>query len=121
MLLLAWSRPESGPTSGRWWSFREIVESNSLPRRHGVYCISSVRQEGTETIRVGQGNIRDRVDAHTREPDISARPYLLVTWAETDPSQTDGIEKYLIDALHPLEGEIAPDAEPIEVNLPYKV
>jgi hypothetical protein len=121
MVLLEWSRPSSGSTSGRWWSFREIVESDSLPRRHGVFCIFQRSPRKYRTIYVGRGRIRDRIQDHMREPNISARPYLLVTWAETHPSQTDGIEKYLIDALHPLEGGKAPDAEPIEVNLPYKV
>ena len=119
MQSLAWSHPGSGPTGRKWWSFRSIVRSNSLPGLRGVYCIFQRTPSRYRTIWVGQGSIAERLAVHTRERSISARPYLLVTWAETDPSQTDGIEKYLIDTLHPLEGERAPEAEPIAVNLPY--
>jgi hypothetical protein len=116
---LAWSHPGSGPTARRWWSFSSIVRSNSLPSLRGVYCIFQRMPRKYRTIWVGQGSIAERLAVHTHEWSISARPYLLVTWAETDPSQTDGIEKYLIDMLHPLEGGRAPEAEPIAVNLPY--
>jgi hypothetical protein len=120
VLSLAWSHPGSGPTGRRWWSFPGVVRSSSLPSVRGVYCIFQRTSRKYRTVWIGQGNIRNRLAVHAREPNISARPYLLVTWAETDPSWTDGIEAYLIDALHPLEGEAAPSAEPVEVNLPYR-
>jgi hypothetical protein len=103
----------------RWWSFPRIAGSGALSGLRGVYCVIQRLPVGYRTIWVGQGSIGDRLADHMRQPSISARPYLLVTWAETDPAQTDGIQKYLIDALHPVEGETIPVVEPIEVNLPY--
>jgi hypothetical protein len=114
---LKWSHPGSG----KWWSFARISDSDAPRGLHGVYCVFQRLPGRYRTIWVGQGDIGERLAAHAREPRIFGRPFLLVTWAETDAAQTDGIQKFLIEALRPIEGEQAPDAEPTTVNLPYRV
>lgn len=74
----------------------------------------------THTVRVGQGNVSDRLQVHrTDNAIIQHGPSLLATWAAVDhQSDRDGIERYLYEALQPLEGERFPDVVPIPVNLP---
>lgn len=73
------------------------------------------------TVRVGQGEIADRLKAHRLDPQILAySPHgLFVTWAKVDRSQLNGIERYLGDTLKPKIGGRFPDAVPLSVNLPW--
>lgn len=73
-------------------------------------------------VRVGQGNIADRLTAHGNDPAILKYGQfgpLLVTWAELQASYLNGVERYLADALNPLVGDRHPTALPIRVNLPW--
>ncbi len=85
----------------------------------GVYI---VWHEGNHaaTVRVGQGNIKDRLTSHRADNDIQAynSNVLLVTWASVPENQRDGVESYLAQVLHPKVGDRFPDATPIPVNLP---
>src|SRR5437016_2252336 len=71
-------------------------------------------------VRVGQGDIADRLTAHRNDPAITKHKPLYTTWAYVPAAQLDGVERYLYDVCSPLVGERAPDATPIEVNLPGK-
>lgn len=73
-----------------------------------------------DVVRVGQGNIKDRLTKHRAEKEILAyEEYgLYVTWASLEVEYLDGVEAYLAGRYSPLLGERFPDARQIAVNLP---
>ena len=86
----------------------------------GVYVIW-YGGDPAKFVRVGQGNIADRLEDHRADPEVLAyRDFggLFVTWAVVPAAQRDGVERYLADQCHPLIGDAFPAAGPIEVNLP---
>jgi spore maturation protein SpmA len=86
----------------------------------GVYIIwhggSSAR-----TVRIGQGDIADRLSAHRKDPEILAHSSLglFATWAAVGRADRDGVEKYLADTLKPIVAERFPEVPSIPVNLPW--
>jgi len=87
----------------------------------GCYLIWHDGSPG-RVVRVGQGDIRDRLSCHRLEPEITAyQTYgtLRVTWAELLAYQLDGVERYLADQWKPLVGDRFPMAAPIAVNSPF--
>ena len=87
----------------------------------GVYVIWHGGQNPA-TVRVGQGFIRDRLGEHKQDPEIlTYQQYTLrATWAQVAPNQRDGVERYLAERLKPKVGSRFPDANSIEVNLPWQ-
>lgn len=75
------------------------------------------------TVRVGQGNLKDRLAAHRSDPQIQryAHLNLLVTWTDVLPHLRNGVEVYLSKVLKPLVGSHFPDAKPIPVVPPFRV
>ena len=74
------------------------------------------------TVRVGQGDIKSRLNAHRLDRAIGAyRPQggLWVTWAAVSPYALNGVERYLAEQLRPLVGDRFPDVTAIPVNLPW--
>src|SRR5690348_6547182 len=71
-------------------------------------------------VRLGQGDIADRLTEHRAEPDILAyrQHGLYVTWAAVPAYQLDGVERYLANQWPPLVGDRFPNAQPIAVNSP---
>lgn len=86
----------------------------------GVYIIWHGGSNAA-TVRVGQGYIRDRLNAHRNDPKVQnyKNLTLYVTWASVTESQRDGVEAYLWQRLSPKVGERTPNSTPIEVNLPW--
>lgn len=87
----------------------------------GVYVIWHGGDK-PRTIRVGQGDIRNRIDYQRTNPDVTAysKHGLFVTWAQVPENEHDGVERYLSDLLKPLTGDRWPDVDPIPVNSPFK-
>lgn len=86
---------------------------------YGVYVIWQPSLEGGNVIRVGQGDIADRIAMHRDDPEIIAyEPGLRVTWAAVDWPFVDGVERYLGNTLRPAVGTHFPEEDPIPVNLP---
>lgn len=87
---------------------------------YGVYAIWRV---GNYTVppryvRIGQGQIADRVQAHMRDATITQHRPLRFTFAAVNALQVDGVERYLAETMIPLVGHRFPDVLPIPVNLP---
>ena len=82
---------------------------------HGVYIIWS----GETVVRIGSGEIKDRIADHRNNQEITDYPNLKVTWAKVKANQMQGVEKYLADTLNPEIGERFPDRTPIDVNFPW--
>lgn len=90
----------------------------------GIYIIWYWDNLGNPvTVRVGQGNLRDRLAAHRRDPRIQryAHLSLLVTWTDVLPHLSNGVEAYLSKVLKPLVGSRFPDTKPIPVVPPFRV
>jgi hypothetical protein len=76
--------------------------------RQGVYVIWHTGPNKASVIRVGQGNIRDRLIAHKSDPQVtqfSSYGQLKVSWIIVDPVYFDGVEAFLYDYYKPAVGE----------------
>ena len=73
------------------------------------------------TVRIGQGIIKERLATHRVDPDVQAFANfgLFVTWASIPGMYRDGVEVFLATRLKPKVGDRFPNAQPIEVNLPW--
>jgi hypothetical protein len=87
------------------------------PAMGGLVSLSPV------VIRVGQGQIGERLLAHQKEAAIIAQsllaPRLKVAWAVVAPELIDSAERFLADRYRPLVGGAVPHAEAIAVTLPF--
>lgn len=85
----------------------------------GVYVIW-YGGKSPKYVRVGKGNINERLATHRKDLDIQAyaSQTLFVTWASVTAMNHEGVEAYLADKLNPLVSERFPNAEPIPINLP---
>jgi hypothetical protein len=86
----------------------------------GVYIIWHGGKSAA-VVRIGQGIIRDRLQAHRTDPEITryASLGLFVTWAAVPVGQRDGVEAYLSANMKPLVGDRFPNATQIPVNSPW--
>nr|BFF39791.1 hypothetical protein BACY1_15960 [Tenacibaculum mesophilum] len=101
--------------NNEWCDFLTLnLENQHFNNLNGVYIIWS----GKTIVRLGSGEIKNRIADHRNNPDIIAYPNLKVTWAKINANQMQGVEKYLADVLNPEIGERFPNRTPIEVNLP---
>ena len=99
------------------------VKLPSVTTDTGVYLIWMYSGGTPIVIRVGQGNIQDRLSKHRRDTDITDygeinHATLYVTWAILPAAQIGGVEAWLGDQLQPLVGETFPEDPPIPVTLP---
>lgn len=103
--------------NGSWCGFLAVNLAHSyFDGKEGVYIIW---QGKGPIIKVGQGNLRDRLSAHRREQEIIVFDNLFVTWAVVPAQNRDGVECYLANRLNPRIGRVFPNVVPIEVNLPW--
>lgn len=87
----------------------------------GVYVIW-VDSDPGQVVRIGQGNVSERLQAHRNDPEITQYEELgtlRVTWANVPSHLRDGVESYLADQYPPLVGDAFPDADLIAVNSPW--
>lgn len=85
----------------------------------GVYVIWHEGQP-SRVVKVGQGDIRNRLTSHRNDKSITKyniSGVLRVTWAIVPVAQRDGVERFLGDCYKPLIGDRFPNATPIKVNL----
>jgi len=116
MLSLSWIK-----CTGSAWCPLATVDLSGVTAS-GVYVIWHGGNPG-KVVRVGQGNIADRLRAHRNDRDIGAwasKGTLYVTWASVPASQQNGVERYLADTWSPLVGDAFPNAAPIAVNSPWQ-
>lgn len=76
----------------------------------------------SRVVRVGQGNIADRLGAHRNDPQVlkyGKIGTLRVTWAAVSVAQRSGVERHLANQWSPLVGDAFPDVQPIAVNSPF--
>lgn len=98
----------------------EKLDLASITTKTGVYIIWHLGNPSA-VVRIGQGNIADRLGAHQKDRAILAYRGigLRVTWAAVPASQIDGVERYLANIWPPLVGDVFPNGEPLAVNSPF--
>ena len=102
------------------WLPLEMVELAAVTD-FGVYVIWHGGNP-SRVVRVGQGDIADRVGAHKKDQQVLAYKQfgtLYVTWANVPVFQRDGVERYLAYTWKPLIGDRFPNVTPIAVNSPW--
>ncbi|MFA6003351.1 MAG: GspE/PulE family protein [Elusimicrobiota bacterium] len=115
-LQLAWVT-----SRGNAWCelFAIDIENAYFKNLEGVYVVwrGGVKPE---TIKVGQGSIRDNILAMRADPEVvkCKDSGLFLTWVALDKAQRDGVERFLRESLHPKIKTVSPAAAPVEVNLP---
>lgn len=106
---------------GEWYEL-DAKSFDGLDDVEGVYIIGSKTKSGrVVTVRVGQGNVKERLTEHRNDARVRAYEQLgmlVVTWAMVPETQIDGIETYVARQLQPQVGERFPNVAPVEVNLP---
>ncbi len=108
-------------TGNVWCGLNSVnLSHNYFDGMEGVYIIWHGGQNPA-TVRVGQGVIRERLQAHRNDSEIQAYSKfgLSVTWAAVPAQNRDGIEAYLAQQLQPLAGERFPQRRAVPVNLPW--
>lgn len=119
MMNLFWMRCKNNS----WCSLHNVdLSHNYYDNFEGIYIIWYWDSFGNPvTVRVGQGNIRNRLAAHRSDPQIQAYAHLnlLVTWTAVLPHSRNGVEAYLGKVLKPRVGSLFPNAKPIPVTLPF--
>lgn len=102
-----------------WCSFERVDISNV--RTTGVYIIWHGGNPG-RVVRVGQGDISERLTAHRNDREILSyrnSGMLYVTWAAVPAQYLGGVERYLAELWKPLVGSRFPDVVPVAVNSPW--
>jgi len=105
------------------WCNLDLLNLDSVSDVTGVYLIWHGQHNyfPPRWVRVGQGDIGDRLSQHRNDPQVATyRPLggLYVTWAEVSHDLLDGVEAYLGECCKPLVGTRFPDCGLIAVNLP---
>ena len=102
------------------WCPLETVNLKDV-RTEGLYLIWHGGNP-SRVVRIGQGDIKDRLTAHRADLEILAyrkSGTLYVTWAAVSAAQRDGVERYLANQWNPLVGDAFPNVLPIAVNSPW--
>lgn len=113
--------------NNEWFDFLRLnLNAPYFSGKIGVYIIwyTSSISGTSKVIRVGQGDIGDRLREHRNNPDIlkySSSGVLKVTWALVDnisfhESDLNGVEAYLSEVYEPLIGDRFPYVSQISVN-----
>lgn len=106
-------------TTDKWLSLQGVDLSDV--RTVGVYIIWHAGQK-PRVVRIGQGDIADRLRAHRHDNAVLAYASsgtLFVTWAALPERLLDGVERYLAEYWKPLVGDRFPQVGPIAVNSPF--
>ncbi len=104
---------------GHWCSLENL--NLDTVQASGVYIIWH-EGDPARVVRIGQGDVTDRLKKHRKNSSIlyyNKFGTLRVTWASVPARQRDGVERYLADTFHPLDGDAFPAALPIAVNSPW--
>lgn len=83
----------------------------------GVYVIWGPTK--LDVVRVGQGDIRDRLKEHEADVRVGVHSPEFMSWATVSEARAGRVEAYLGRVLKPKVGDRFPDEPEIEVNLPW--
>lgn len=114
---LDWNKCEGD----KWCPFQTVnLDHSHFQSLGGVYVIWHGGQNAS-TVYVGQGDIADRLRVHRQNQEILrySNLGLFVTWASVNAASREGVERFVSERLRPKVGARSPDAQPIQVNLPW--
>lgn len=105
-----------------WFDFLRLnLDAPYFSNKRGVYVIWYASPSTARVVRVGSGNIGERLRDHRSNVEItkySAHGQLKVSWIVVDnENEIQGIEVFLADFYSPLVGENFPRVPSIRVNL----
>ena len=112
--------------NNEWFDFLKLnLDSPYFSNKKGVYVIWYTSPLAAKVVRLGSGNIAERLKEHRSNQDIlkySGLGQMKVSWiiADNNPvkdSDLLGIEAFLANHYSPLIGDRYPDVTPIQVNL----
>ena len=113
------------PTPASWHELNAVdLSANCSNKARGVYLIWRGEESLSQAvvIYVGQGNIRERLSEHRRDPEIQKHgsiSTLFVTWAEVSNDNLDGVEEFLAQIYRPRVGQHYGSVPHITVNWPF--
>lgn len=116
-LQLNWTRCEGNV----WCKLNSVnLEHGHFNNMYGVYIIWH-GGANPAVVYIGQGDIKDRISKHRKNPEIQQYAYLdlYVTWAIVLQEYRNGVEAYLADIWPPKVGDNHPKVPRIEVNSPW--
>lgn len=105
----------------QWCNFLNLnLDHSHFDGLEGVYIIWH-GAPSPAVVRIGQGNIRERLKEHRQDSTILAYKVsgLYATWASVDRYSRDGVERYLAEKWKPKVGDKFPIITPIAVNSPW--
>jgi len=108
--------------SGKWCQLNSLALDNShFDGLGGIYIIWHGGKKPA-TVKVGQGNIRDRLTHYKNDWEVQVYKELglYVTWAAVNLEYRDGIETFLAKRLKPMVRRRITSAKDIQVNLPWE-
>lgn len=97
-----------------WCDFLRLTLDN-VNGKNGVYIIWSNKS----IVRIGSGDIGDRITKHRKDKEITTFKDLKVTWAIVHADKMEAVEKFLANTYETKVGDRFPDKEPLSVNLPW--
>lgn len=102
------------------WCPLNILDLSTVTPVNGVYIIWHSGNP-SRVVRVGQGDVIDRISKHRNDPEIIKYENfgLFVTWASVESRYLDGVERHLAETWNPLVGSRFPEVVPIAVNSPF--
>ena len=105
-----------------WFDFLRLnLEAPYFINKRGIYVIWYTSPGSAKVVRLGQGNISERLKEHRLNPDITryaSYGQLKVSWIVLNENELSGVEKYLARVYSPLIGDRYPDSvTEIQVNL----
>ena len=110
----------------KWIKYRKQgwVKLNTLNlekvKANGVFIIWKPKSKNN-VIRIGQGNIANKLQALRNDPKITRfGSDLLVSWASIQLKYRDGVERYLYEQYSPVTSERMNCTPLVYVNLPGK-
>ena len=97
-----WLQCKNAKGKGTHWCKLGTLDLSTVTE-HGVYIIWTEASPGSRVVRVGQGDVADRLSAHRNDRKILkyGADDLHVTWAVVPRKSRDGVERYLADTLSP--------------------
>ena len=105
----------------QWCNFKNLnLDHSHFDNLVGVYIIWH-GSPNAAVVRIGEGNIRERLKAHRQDPEILRYENLglYTTWTEVSSNYRRGIERYLAEKWKPKVGTKFPEVPAIEVNSPW--
>ena len=112
--------------NNEWYDFLKLdYNANYFSNKKGVYVIWYTSPSVAKVIRLGQGNIGERLREHIDNPEIrkySRLGTLKVSWIvvgenQLTDSDLDGVEYFLSTKYTPIIGERFPETTPVVINL----